>query len=112
MLERAKPVIPLLIAFAIALAMGTAGDYGLRLEQERVRLDQRNRVISAVGHYRAALESELNATLYLTNGLIAYVATHSALERSAVEPMLKTLYEQGRHLRNIGLAPGNRLTYV
>jgi diguanylate cyclase (GGDEF)-like protein/PAS domain S-box-containing protein len=96
----------------VALAVGAVGEHGFRLEQERIRQDQRNHTLSALGRFRAALEGELNATLYLTNGLVAYVATHSTLESEAVVPMLKTLYEQGRHLRNIGLAPGNRLTYV
>lgn len=107
-----KPFFPRLAAFAVTLAVGVAGEYGLRLEQQRIAQDQRNRAMSAIGQYRAMLESELNATLYLTNGLIAYVATHSTLEPKVVNPMLQTLYDQGRHLRNIGLAPGNHLTYV
>ena len=107
-----RPFAPPLIALAVALAVGAGGEYGLRLERERIAQDQRSRTISAVGQYRAALEQELNASLYLMNGLVAYVSTQSTLEAKAVDPMLKTLYEHGHHLRNIGLAPGNRLTYV
>ncbi|HTY99770.1 MAG TPA: CHASE domain-containing protein, partial [Rhodocyclaceae bacterium] len=96
----------------VALALGVAGEQGFELERGRIEQDQRSQVVTAVGQYRAALEGELNATLYLTNGLVAYVETHSAPVAEQVEPLLKALYEQGRHIRNIGLAPGNRLTYV
>lgn len=107
-----RSFLPGVAALVVALAVGAAGEYGFGLEQQRIVQDQRSRAMSAVAQYRAMLESELNATLYLANGLIAYVATQLRLEPAVVNPMLKTLYEQGRHLRNIGLAPGNHLKYV
>lgn len=101
-----------LMGFLIALAVGLAGEYGYRLQQLRLEHDLRSNVISTVGQYRAALEGQLNASLYLTNGLIAYIDTHNSLAPAQVQTMLKTLYEQGMHVRNIGLAPDNRLTYI
>ena len=109
---RSKSLAAPLIAGLVALATALLCDYGVRREQERLDQNQRIQVSSALGQFRAALESELNGTLYLTNGLVAYVATHTTLEAASVEPLLKALYDQGRYLRNLGLAPGNRLTYV
>ncbi|HEX5804730.1 MAG TPA: diguanylate cyclase [Macromonas sp.] len=88
------------------------GEYSLRLEQQWLALERRDRVASELGRYRAALESELNATLFLTNGAMAFVQSHERLEHSSLTATLHALYAQGRHVRNIGIAPGNRLTYV
>jgi len=105
-------LFPSLIACVVALTVGLVCDYGVRQEQARLDQQQRSHAASALGQFRAALESELNATLYLTNGLVAYVTTRSTLEPEAIEPILKALYDQGRYLRNIGVAPGNRLKYI
>lgn len=107
-----RGLLPSLAALLVALLVGMGGEYGIRIEQRRIEQDRRNQVISTLGQYRALLEGELNATLYLANGLIAYVKTHNQLETDTLLPMLKVLFEQGRFVRNIGLAPGNRLTYV
>lgn len=96
----------------IMLSVGFLGEYGFKLEKSRILNDQRSKVTDSVGRLRSRLESQLNATLYLTDGLIAYVKSHPHLEPDRVQSMLKNLYEQGRHIRNIGLAPGNRLSYV
>ncbi len=102
-------------AALMVLAVGLTGEYGYRLEKGRIKQDQRGRVISALGQYRAALEGELNGTLYTANGLVAYVESHTNLEKNSIQTMLHILYEQGgagHYVRNIGLAPGNRLEYV
>lgn len=107
-----KKLIAPLAALVVTVSLVVGGNYGLRLEQERVERTQRDRVISKVGELRAALEGELDSTLYLTNGLTAYVTANARLDGKVAQSMLKTLHSQGRHVRNIGLAPGNRLTYI
>jgi diguanylate cyclase (GGDEF)-like protein len=100
------------LAAVVISSVGGIGEYTIRLERQNANREQLSQVISEVGELRASLEGELNATLHLTQGMIAYIATCSTLEPEVIEPMLKTLYEYGRHVRNIGLAPGNRLTYI
>jgi sensor domain CHASE-containing protein len=101
-----------LVGVITALAFGLAGEYGFRLQLARLEHDQRSNVISSVGEFRAALEGELNESLYLTSGLVAYVETHPELNPKRVQSMLQALYVEGRHIRNFGLAPGNRITYI
>lgn len=110
MLSRA--VFAPLTGILIALVVGLGGEYGYRVERMRIERDQRSAAVSTVAQYRAALEGELNASLYLTDGLVAYVKTHASMEAHLIQLMLQTLYEQARNVRNIGLAPDNRLTYV
>ena len=102
------PLAGAIVAFLVVVG----GEYGYRIERQRIERDQRSDAIGTVATYRATLEGELNSSLYLTDGLIAYVKTHSAMEERLVQAMLKTLYEKAKNVRNIGLAPGNRLTYV
>ncbi len=97
---------------AVALAVGLVGEYGYDLQRGRMLRDAQVSVANAVSHYRAEIEADLNATLYLTNGLVAYIETHTSPDPELANSMLKILYQQGKHIRNIGLAPGNRLTYV
>jgi len=111
-LQNKRMILPRALALLVILSVGGIGEYTIRLERQNAKREQRSQVVSEVGQLRASLESELNATLHLTQGMIAYVATRSTLEPEVIEPMLKTLYEYGRHVRNIGLAPGNRLTYI
>jgi diguanylate cyclase (GGDEF)-like protein/PAS domain S-box-containing protein len=92
--------------------VGLGGEYGYWIERMRIERDQRSAAVSAVAQHRAALEGELNSSLYLTDGLVAYVKTQASMDSRLVQLMLKTLYEQARNVRNIGLAPGNHLTYV
>lgn len=111
-LQHKRMILARVLTLVVMLSVGGVGESMVRLERQNAEREQRSQVISEVGQLRAALESELNATLFLTQGMIAYVTTRSTLEPEVIEPMLKTLYEYGRHVRNIGLAPGNRLTYI
>ena len=101
-----------LTGIIVGLVVGLGGEYGYSVQRSRIERDQRSSAVRTVAQYRAALEGELNSSLYLTDGLVAYVKTHVSMEAHLLELMLKTLYEQARNVRNIGLAPGNRLTYV
>lgn len=82
-------------------------------ERQRQIEVQRRHVTSLGGEVRAILESELNASLHLTSGLITYIqARQGKLQASEIDPWLSGLIKQGRHIRNIGIAPGNRITYI
>ena len=83
------------------------------LERERLDRDRRAEIVQAASAARARLESELNATLFITTGLVGYVTAYDDfLEPERVTTALAVIYEQGRHVRNVGLAPGNRITYI
>ncbi len=101
-----------LLAGLVWLLVGLGGEY--RAGVDRVRADAllHDRALRFLGDKRAALDSVLNATMFLNSGLVAYVQAHPRLDARTAKSMLRTLYVQGHILRNIGLAPGNRLTYV
>jgi len=83
-------------------------------EQKQLELsEQRQNTLNNAGAIRVVLESELNVTAYLANGIESYiVAKNGQIRAEEIEPMLGLLYERGRHFRNLGIAPGNRLSYI
>ncbi|MBS1211523.1 MAG: diguanylate cyclase [Proteobacteria bacterium] len=74
------------------------------------------RHIQALTHgaaVRARIESEINAVLFLSSGLTSYLMSrHDSLDAGEVQSILGNLYGQSRHVRNLGIAVGLRLTYL
>lgn len=61
----------------------------------------------------ALLEAELNSVLYLTIGLVSWVTSlEGRLDQSQLDAWMANLIGGSRHVRNIGIAPGNRLQYL
>jgi diguanylate cyclase (GGDEF)-like protein/PAS domain S-box-containing protein len=110
--KRLTPWLPLLFGGMLTVLLLLIGEYGLQLQRNWGALEKRNQITNVVGQYRATLEGELNATLFLTNGAMAFVQSQETLEPKALTATLQALYAQGHHVRNIGIAPDNRLTYV
>jgi len=82
-------------------------------ERERRQHVAQLQVGAVAGQLRALLETEINAPLYLTSGLVAYIqAAQGKVSAAEFALLLPALHQQARHLRNLGIAPGNRLTYI
>ncbi|MCG7936836.1 MAG: CHASE domain-containing protein, partial [Candidatus Thiodiazotropha taylori] len=73
---------------------------------------ERSEVVERVSTLRARLEGELNSTLHLTRGLIAYVATHPDIQEPNFSQLVSEILSQGRNIRNIGLARNNIITHI
>ncbi|WP_207064299.1 ATP-binding protein [Niveibacterium umoris] len=110
---RDRAAWPWITALVQAIAVISVGEAGVRLELARQGEEQRALVTAHVAGTRARLESELNSTLYLSSGLVAFASSRaSQLEESNVKDLLSTLYKTGRNVRNIVVAPGNRVKWV
>jgi two-component system, OmpR family, sensor histidine kinase VicK len=102
----------LLLLTLLLLAMYTT-EIIVQREQQHARSQQLRHEIASAGQLRALLESELNIPLYLTIGLTAYVqANNGVISPAEIHLLLPELVHQARHIRNIGVAPGNTLRYV
>lgn len=59
------------------------------------------------------LTYELHAAQYFSLGLKAYLeANDGRVDEKALAPWLTELQQRGAHIRNIALAPDNRITYI
>ena len=86
--------------------------FTIQAERNRLSESLRNQASSAAVGLSSRLEAELNASVYLATGLAAYVNAARSLSEDEIQKALESPYRTGRHIRNIGLAPGNRLSYV
>ncbi|MCP3671608.1 MAG: sensor domain-containing diguanylate cyclase [Gammaproteobacteria bacterium] len=95
-----------------ALLVGAATELIVSLiatsQMERLRSETTERVATI----RAQLEGEINSTLHLTRGLIAYVATHPEVDDSEFTQLSAEIFSVGRNIRNIGLARNNIITHM
>ena len=101
--------LPSLILFAVCLLLV---HFAVSTERTRQESKLRNHVSETLLGLVARIETELNANVYLANGLVAYVTAMREPSATEIQAALKTLFQFGRHLRNIGVAPGNRLTQI
>ena len=85
----------------------------VRQDVAYARGQQLEQQVANAGHLRSFLETELNRALYLTFGLSAYVqANRGQVSADEFNLLLPELVDLGQYIRNIGVAPDNRLTYV
>lgn len=103
----------------IALLLGCALLFSMMTEQlvqqdeAYARGQQLEQQVANAGHIRSLLETELNRALYLNIGLNAYItARNGDVTKKEFDSLLPELVAQGRYIRNIGIAPGNTLSYI
>jgi PAS domain S-box-containing protein len=102
-----------LLLLLLLLIFAAVTELLLYQERERRQHVAQLQVGAVAGQLRALLESEINAPLHLSQGLVAYIqATQGKVGAAEFHLLLPELYRQARHLRNLGIAPGNRLSYV
>ncbi|MCG4455356.1 ATP-binding protein [Pseudomonas sp. MMS21-TM103] len=99
------------LGLLLFLGLGTE----LLLQQYDLRQQQveQQQLLAHANEASAVLLAELNATLHLATGLAAYIpAKHGQIDPEELKPWMVGLFQQGRHIRNIGLAPDNRIAFV
>lgn len=83
-----------------------------RTEERSLQSREHARVVQELSAIRASLEGAVNSTLYLAQGMIAYVSAHPELDEPAFTAMARELMRQRSHMRNITLVRGERIEYV
>lgn len=102
-------VLPLIVF----IGTGIATELILFEEQRRQASVHQQHLISASGEIRAIIESELNATIHLASGLVSFIQTKNGqYQISDIDPWLSRLQGQERSIRNITLAPNNRIQTI
>ena len=103
----------MLSSLAILLILGLGVELLLRQYSLRQHELEQQRLLAHAYEVRAVLLAELNATLHLATGLASYIpAKQGRIDEAELQPWLRGLFEQGRHIRNIGLAPSNRIDFL
>lgn len=102
----------LLLSAGTFLFLALLVHFGVTTERSRLDQNLHTHVSREALAHVSRLEAELNANVFLANGMVAHiVAQHGALD-SSVMSALQTLHQYGRHIRNIGIAPNNRISHI
>jgi len=104
-------------AFAIALLVAIVfiGIFEslIRAQSNEVKAQSKLERLTYSNLLRSNLDRDLNALLFLPNGLASYLnAYHNELEADKVNAVLSDLYARTKHVRNIAVAIGYTVTYV
>ncbi|MCE8472547.1 hypothetical protein LZ189_26500, partial [Rhodovulum sulfidophilum] len=98
-----------MIVFLTVLAIANGA---ITIEKRALLEAERDLVAQEVMTFAARLQTEINSNVYLANGLIAFIAASKAPDPQEMKAAMASLHGAGRNIRNIGLAPGNRIEYV
>lgn len=101
------------LSAAVLLLLLLCGEGIVQLDHSR-RIQAANALATAeASNLRGRLETELNSTLFLSSGLVAYVSSVEArLDETRITALLEALYRTGRNIRNIAVAPNNHVSWV
>ncbi len=81
-------------------------------EQQRSQAAQHSQTTDKLSHLKSKLEAAINSNIYLTDGLISFVATHPELEQDTFHRIANNLLHRHNYIRNIGLAPNNIISFI
>lgn len=109
---QARRWLPLTIVAMVGLVGLAATEYVAGTVASQTYQAERNELVGQLTTIRARLEGEVNATLYLTRGLTSYVATHPTATDRELDMLAAEIVRDGRHIRNIGLAPDNVIRFL
>ncbi|MDD3762429.1 MAG: diguanylate cyclase [Nevskiales bacterium] len=109
--EHAAGVTHASIALAVGAVLFLAAFYVIGLYRQAALADLRDQTLERAAAIRARIEGEVNATVYLAQGVVAYINSGSQTE-AGMRRAMQAVYEAGRNVRSIGVAPDNVLRYV
>lgn len=99
----------LLVCLAVGLASVALLDY----EERETHTQASVEAFSYASALRARADRELNAVLYLSNGLGAYLTVRKdRLDAGEIGKILEALYRDSRHIRNFSIAVDTTIRYV
>jgi len=108
--SRLAPYLLVGLCFALLLALF---EYALQLRETLQQSRQQEMLHDQAARLRMQLESEINAAAFLATGVESYVvAREGQVNSDEVQRILALVFERGRHFRNIGIAPDNRIRWV
>ncbi|GGY63142.1 hypothetical protein GCM10011613_03470 [Cellvibrio zantedeschiae] len=106
-------LISIMAPMILFLALVCATELTAHQEQLHEDTLRQEHLVDKANQVRTLLEYELNSTLHLATALVSYIQSkHGILIPEEIDPWLSNLQERAHYMRNIGIAPGNKITYV
>ncbi|GLS84190.1 diguanylate cyclase domain-containing protein [Paraferrimonas haliotis] len=105
-------IVPFRVAFIVALGVFIANSFLITVSAERKQEIVEQEVSYRLSDVRARLEQSINASVFLTQGIDALIATQHNLNESQFINIAKAILDREPGIRNISLAPQNVVRYV
>ncbi|MCK5941086.1 MAG: CHASE domain-containing protein, partial [Planctomycetes bacterium] len=97
----------------LAAGGGLSTEQIARQEEARRDSDRERETLRRLAELRGTIEDEVNSTLYLAAGVEAFIRAHRGdLDADTLTHVLRDMRVRSPVIRNIGIAPGNRIRYV
>lgn len=108
-LHRKRHLFQSLLLFLFLTGLG---HFAVDTERRGLEQNRRDEVARTALNFISRLQAELNANVFLANGMFTLLAAVPRASDAQFELALKALYQRGRYVRNVALAPGNRITHI
>lgn len=100
------------LGLVVFILLTTVVLYSVRAERQRLHENLQARVVHHATQLLTRLESELHSNIFLAQGLVAHIVATPNTGNAEFTKALAALFRAGRYLRNIGVAPNNRISNV
>lgn len=101
-----------LLGAGIFLFLAIITHFTVAIERSRQEEKFRSEIADETTKIVSRLEAELNSDVFLANGLTAMITAVRKPTNREIEVALRSLFKSGRHLRNVAIAPDNRISHV
>lgn len=98
-------VFTLLSGIAVSFLLG-------KFDSEQKINDKKVEVLSELSTTRTHLEGIVTSTFNLTQGMVHYISHQNDISFDLFNAMTKRALQESRHIRNIALAPNNKVRWV
>lgn len=99
------------IIFVVIVALVT--EVILHYRMAEMASERSASALAFASELRARTDRELNSVLYLGSGIVGYLAVrHDRVDPAEINAVLGAVYGYGRHIRNLTVAVGHRISYV
>ena len=102
----------IVVSLGLLVLLLAGSEWTVRAHHERLDRQRHDAALLHGAEMRARLESALNSTVFLAQGLVAYVVGVESPAEPQVSRALRAVFEADRKIRNIGLAPDNELRFI
>jgi len=87
--------------------------YLIQLQSQKYKADEQLRSAVYGNLLWSEVDRELNSLLFISNGMASYINVyHDQLDPKKIKAILQDLWQQTKHVRNLGVAVGYKVTYV
>lgn len=107
-----RRVLPYLAVTAVLLVGVPTIEYFHRLVAERTDQLHRMEALGVLSRLRAQVETEINSVLFLTRGLVTFIAVEPESTAEQWRALSAEIIRSTRHVQSIGLSPGNVIRFV